>query len=65
MGKLSKVLLNSILLTVSKAEEEPTFQLTSCNSDVSQYLNKSAGFHGSLMVMILPENFQKLHLDKY
>ena len=37
MGKLSKILLNSILLAASQAEEEPTFQLTSCNSDVSRY----------------------------
>ena len=37
MGKLSKVLLKSMLLAATNAEAEPTFQLTSCNSDVSRY----------------------------
>ena len=35
MGKLSKLLLKSIVFTALKAQDDPTFQVTSCNADVS------------------------------
>ena len=35
MGKLSKILLNSIFFTAAVAQDDTTFQVTSCNADVS------------------------------
>ena len=35
MGKLSKILLKSIIFTAVQAQDDRTFQVTSCNADVS------------------------------
>ena len=41
MGKLSKLLLKSIVFTALKAQNDPTFQVTSCNADVSSIILES------------------------
>ena len=35
MGKLSKLLLNTIVCMSVNGQDDPTFQVTSCNADVS------------------------------
>ena len=35
MGKLSKLLMNTIVCMSVNGQDDPTFQVTSCNADVS------------------------------
>ena len=43
MGKLSKILLTTIVFVSVNGQEDPTFQVTSCNADVSKDMDKFKG----------------------
>ena len=49
MGKLSKCLFNSLICALANAQDEPTFQVTGCNSNVSLSESLPCGFNHSLL----------------
>ena len=48
MAKLSKLLLKAILYASVNAQDEPIFQVTSCNVDVSIRLIQTSGVNNRL-----------------
>ena len=66
MGKLSKILLGTIVCLSVNGQENPTFQVTSCNADVSLKLGWDSG--KKTISIVSDENFDQfleLKLNKY